>query len=98
MKDVEVDLLKSNAIEYINCHSRESATFERLFSQIELVKNRLQCVSAQLIRIAIEGPELTDVNFEEILDIFGQKNRHIQSAIDHNYYSQFNPGSTRQIL
>ena len=44
MKDVEVDLLKSNAIEYINCHSRESATFERLFSQIELVKNRLQCV------------------------------------------------------
>ena len=58
MKDVEVDLLKSNAIECINCHSRESATFERLFSQIELVKNRLQCVSAQLIRIAIEGPEL----------------------------------------
>ena len=55
MKDVEVDLLKSNAIECINCHSRESATFERLFSQIELVKNRLQC---QLIRIAIEGPEL----------------------------------------
>ena len=52
MKDVEVDLLKSNAIEYINCHFRESATFERLFSQIELVKNRLQCVSAQLIRIA----------------------------------------------
>ena len=54
------------------------------------MKNRLQCVSTQLIRIAIEGPELTDVNFEEILDIFGQKNRHIQSAIDHNYYSQFN--------
>ena len=72
MKDVEVDLLKSNAIEYINCHSRESATFERLFSQIELVKNRLQCVSAQ-------GPELTDVNFEETLDIFGQKNKCIQS-------------------
>ena len=76
---MEVDLLKSNAIEYINCHSRESAKFERLFSQIELVKNRLQCVFAQLIRIAIEGPELTDVNFEEILDIFGQKNRRIQS-------------------
>ena len=74
MKDVEVDLLKSNAIEYINYHSRESATFERSFSQMELVKNRLQCVFAQLIRIAIEGPELTDVNFEEILDILGQKN------------------------
>ena len=79
MKDVEVDLLKSNAIEYINYYSRESAMFERSFSQMELVKNRLQCVFAQLIRIAIEGPELTDVNFEEILDIFGQKNRRIQS-------------------
>ena len=67
MKDLEVDFLKSNAI---NCHSRESATFERLFSQIELVKNRLQCVSAQLIRIAIEGPELTNVNFEENFWIF----------------------------
>ena len=79
MKDVEVDLLKSNAVEYINYHSHESATFERLFSQMELVKNRLQCVFAQLIRIAIEAPELTDVNFEEILDIFGQNNRRIQS-------------------
>ena len=65
MKDVEVDLLKSNQLN-INCHSRESATFERSFSQMELVKNRLQCVFAQLIRIAIEGPELTDVNFGEI--------------------------------
>ena len=54
MKDVEVDLFKSNAIEYINCHSRES---EKLFSQMKLVKNGLQCVFAQLIRIAIEGPE-----------------------------------------
>ena len=70
---MEIDLLKSNATEYINCHSRESAMFERLFSQIKLVKNRLQCVFAQLIRIAIEGSELTDVNLEEILDIFGQK-------------------------
>ena len=62
MKDMEVDL-KGNAIEYTNFHSRESAMFERSFSQIELVKYRLQCVSTQLIRIAIEGPELTDVNF-----------------------------------
>ena len=50
MKDVEVDLLKSNAIEYINCHSRESATFEGSFCQMKLVKNRIQCVFAQLIR------------------------------------------------
>ena len=39
MKDVEVDL-KSNAIENINCHSCESATFERSLSQKKLVKNR----------------------------------------------------------
>ena len=59
MTNVEVDLLKSNAIENINCHSCESATFERSFSQMKQVKNRLQCVFAQLIRIAIEGLELT---------------------------------------
>ena len=70
MKDVEVDLLKRNAIEYINCHSRESTTFDRSFSQMKLVKNRLQCAFAQLI-IAIKGPEPTDVNFEEILDFNG---------------------------
>ena len=63
MKDVEVDLLKNNAIEYINCHSREYAMFERSFSQMKLVKNRLQCVFAQLIRIAIEGPEMTKLLF-----------------------------------
>ena len=63
MKNMEVDLLKSNANKYINCHFRESATSERSFSQMKLVKNRLQCVFAQLMRIAIEGPELADVNF-----------------------------------
>ncbi len=59
-----------------------TATVERSFSQMKLVKNRLRSrlsdVSlAQLMRVAIEGPELTKVNFEEILAIFGQQNRRI---------------------
>ncbi len=59
-----------------------TATVERSFSQMKLVKNRLRSrlsdVSlTQLMRVAIEGPELTTVNFEEILAIFGQQNRHI---------------------
>ena len=71
---MEVDLLKSNAIEYINYHSRESAMFERSFSQMELVKNRLQCVFAQLIRIAIEGPELTEfwIFLDRRTDVFNR--------------------------
>ena len=60
-----------------------TATVERSFSQMKLVKNRLRnrlsdVSLPQLMRIAIEGPELTDINFEEILDIFGQQNRRIQ--------------------
>ncbi len=59
-----------------------TATVERSFSQMKLVKNRLRSrlsdVSlAQLMRVAIEGPEPTKVNFEEILAIFGQQNRRI---------------------
>ncbi len=59
-----------------------TATVERSFSQMKLVKNRLRShlsdVSlAELMRVVIEGPELTKVNFEEILAIFGQQNRRI---------------------
>ena len=59
-----------------------TATVERSFSPMKLVKNRLRNQLSdvslpQLMRIAIEGPELTDINFEEILDIFGQQNRQI---------------------
>ncbi len=59
-----------------------TATVERSFSQMKLVKNRLRShlsdVSlAVLMRVVIEGPELTKVNFEEILAIFGQQNRRI---------------------
>ena len=27
------------------------------------------------MKIAVKGPELTDVNFEEIMDIFGEQNK-----------------------
>ena len=33
---------------------------------------------AYLMRIAIEGPDLSAVNFDEVLDIFKQKNRQIR--------------------
>ena len=32
-------------------------------------------LSIYLMRIAIEGPDLSAVNFDEVLDIFKQKNR-----------------------
>ena len=33
---------------------------------------------AYLMRIAIEGPDLGAVNFDEVLDIFKQRNRQIR--------------------
>ena len=59
-----------------------TATVERSFSQMKLVKTRLRNrVSdinlARLMRIAIEGPELTTINFNDILEVFKQKNRRI---------------------
>ena len=33
------------------------------------------------MKIAIEGPELTAVDFNAILDIFKQKNRRIQAVV-----------------
>ena len=51
-----------------------TATVERSFSQMKLIKNRLRNRLsdnnlAHLMKIAIEGPELRIVNFAEILDI-----------------------------
>ena len=51
------------------------ASVEWLFSEMKLIKSRL-CSR----KIAIEGPQLTDVDFVDfdgILDIFKQKNRRI---------------------
>lgn len=59
-----------------------TASVERSFSQMKLIKTRLRSRLndsnlARLMRIAIEGPQL-DVDFCEILDIFKEKNRRIQ--------------------
>ena len=59
-----------------------TASVERSFSQMKLIKSRLRsCLSdtnlEHLMKIAIEGPHLSDIDFNEILDIFKQKNRHI---------------------
>ena len=43
------------------------------------LRNRLADENlAYLMRIAIEGPDLSAVNFDEVLDIFKQKNRRIR--------------------
>ena len=57
-----------------------TATVERSFSQMKMIKTRLrnQLSDANLqhlIKVAIEGPELKDVDFNEILEIFKLKNR-----------------------
>ncbi len=59
-----------------------TATVERSFSQMKLVQNRFKnrlsdVYLAILMRIAIEGPELADIDFEEILNIFKLQNRKI---------------------
>ena len=59
-----------------------TASVERSFSQMKLIKTRLRSRLSDmnlehLMKIAIEGPPLTDVDFSEILDIFKLKNRHI---------------------
>ena len=59
-----------------------TATVERSFSQMKLIKTRLRsCLSdstlEHLMKISIEGPPLTDVDLNAILDIFKQKNRRI---------------------
>ncbi len=51
-----------------------TATVERTFSQMKLVKTRLRNRISdsnlpKLMRIAIEGPNLTNIDFSEILDI-----------------------------
>ena len=59
-----------------------TASVERSFIQMKLIKTRLRsCLSQSnlehLMKIAIEGPQLTDVDFDEILHIFKEKNRRI---------------------
>lgn len=59
-----------------------TASVERSFSYMKLIKTRIRnSITDQnlgrLMRIAIEGPELSNVNFNEVLDIFKQTNRRI---------------------
>ncbi len=59
-----------------------TATAERSFSEMKLIKTRLRSRLteqnlARLMRIAIEGPELNEINFSEILDVFKQSNHRI---------------------
>lgn len=56
-------------------------TVERSFSQIKTVTTRLRSrlsdeKCASLLKIAVEGPELSNVSFQEILDIFKERNKH----------------------
>ena len=58
-----------------------TATVERTFSQMKLIKtclcNRLSDSNLEHLKIAIEGPSISNVDFNEIIDIFKQKNRRI---------------------
>ena len=59
-----------------------TATVERLFSEMKLVKTRLRnrlsdSNLSRLMRIAIEGPELSSADFNEILDVYMEHNRRI---------------------
>ena len=52
---------------------------ERSFSQMKLrLRNRISDSNLpRLMRIAIEGPELSQVNFNEVLDIFKEQKHRI---------------------
>ena len=60
-----------------------TATVERSFSYLKMIKSRLRSRLSdenldRLLRIAIEGSELENVNFEEVLDILKLTNRRIR--------------------
>ena len=59
-----------------------TAAVERSFNQMKLIKTRLRSRQSglnleHLMKISIEGPPSTDVEFNAILDIFKLKNRRI---------------------
>ncbi len=60
----------------------DTATVERSFSEMKLIKTRLRSRLSDLnlehlMKISIEGPPLTDVDLNAIFDIFKQKNRRL---------------------
>ena len=55
---------------------------ERSFSQIRMIETRLRnrlndTNLKRLMQIAIEGPEMKLVDFDEVLDVFRENNRRI---------------------
>ena len=55
-----------------------TATIERSFSQMKIIKTRLRnrlndTNLKRLMRIAIEGPEMKLVDFDEVLDVLEKK-------------------------
>ena len=59
-----------------------TAPVERSFSQMKMIKTRLRnrlndTNLKRLMRIAIEGPEMKLVDFDEVLDVFRENNRRI---------------------
>ena len=55
-----------------------TATVEQTFSQMKLVKTRLRnrisdTNLARLMRIVIEGPELSSIDFNKIVDTFNRR-------------------------
>ena len=59
------------------------ATVERSYSRMKQIKTRLcnrlnDANLSHLMRIAIEGPELSSINFDEVLEVFKEKNCRIQ--------------------
>ena len=60
-----------------------TASVERSFSHMKQIKTRLRnrlndANLTHLMRIAVEGPELSSVNFNEVLEVFKEKNRRMQ--------------------
>ena len=59
-----------------------TASVERSFSHMKQIKTRLRnglnnANLAHLMGIAIEAPELSSVNFDEVLEVFQENNRQI---------------------
>ena len=63
-----------------------TATIERSFSQMKMIKTRLRkrlndTNLMRLMRIAIEGPEMKLVDFDEVLNVFRENNRRISPSV-----------------
>ena len=90
MQDILEEIMKSKTYEGVSPETWKllnimmalpvsTATIESTFSQMKLIKtclrNRLSDSNLEhLMKIATEGPSISNVDFNEILNIFKQKN------------------------